>query len=593
MKRRKLKIFLFVFAGILAAVGLSGFVYYRIFVHPFRVMMTDEFWERPADEQREHFHKILSLPKNAYFYHDACLELTFIGDESSVPFLVNNLKYHPRSEDWRPCSTTLCLNALKSITNNDPGMEYKHWKAWWKKNKDKSRRQWVLLGFEEMGLPATDPPDDKFKVALIRALVDERYHVSKNAWDLLSTVPEEKLKPSIEKCMVSGELPERRGAAVALQQLATPDAIAMLRKMTSDGNADIRETALARLNRVLRDKASKSADLQVIWHGKLAEDITAVGACGDPDRLILGAEVKMPMGRDSKLLGFDVKQKKVAWSLVCDGVINAAPVAREGKVYTVTDEGTVYCVGEKDGSLIWKHETEGQYKRPLNKLIVTDLAVMVPEETYLWALERQEGGELWKLDIKPVIGGVCFDSGFVFVITENKELMKISPEGEVAAKKDMERKAHSLSCSGDSVSILSRDTPVHLTAFDSSTLTLRWEKELGKSETYEKVRPAQDASVVIAGGGGHIAAFDAQSGKELWSVLDTTDSSVLLMDNHFLIANTRLRLELRGTQTGEVVAAYAEPAVHDRPLALSPAMIATADMDGSLWLLNIPETLKH
>jgi len=66
-----------------------------------------------------------------------------------------------------------------------------------------------------------------------------------------------------------------------------------------------------------------------------------------------------------------------------------------------------------------------------------------------------------------------------------------------------------------------------------------------------------------------------------------------LSGHYFLIANARFRLELRDTQSGEVVAAFAEPAVHDRPLALSPAMIATADMDGSLWLLNIPNTLSY
>ncbi|MFH1436239.1 MAG: hypothetical protein ABIJ56_11030 [Pseudomonadota bacterium] len=140
---------------------------------------------------------------------------------------------------------------------------------------------------------------------------------------------------------------------------------------------------------------------------------------------------------------------------------------------------------------------------------------------------------------------------------------------------------------------MSRDAPVVLSAFDGSALSLFWEHELGTSESYERVRPAMNEAVVIAGGGGHVAAFEVQSGKEFWSVPDEADSSVLLMGNHFLIANARYRLEVRDSQTGEVVAAFAEPAVHDRPLALFPAMIAAADMDGSLWLLNIPNTLGY
>jgi hypothetical protein len=75
--------------------------------------------------------------------HDVILELTRIGDATSVPPLIEalaKLGRVPREGTYGAIDTHFhCLDALQAITNQDAGRNAEDWRAWYEANKEKTR----------------------------------------------------------------------------------------------------------------------------------------------------------------------------------------------------------------------------------------------------------------------------------------------------------------------------------------------------------------------------------------------------------------------------------------------------------------------
>ena len=50
----------------------------------------------------------------------------------------------------------------------------------------------------------------------------------------------------------------------------------------------------------------------------------------------------------------DTETGQERWQFFTEGPVRLAPVAHEGKVYFVSDDGHLYCVAAADGKLLWK-----------------------------------------------------------------------------------------------------------------------------------------------------------------------------------------------------------------------------------------------
>src|SRR6185436_15033249 len=127
--------------------------------------------------------------------HDVIVEIGRIGDETSIPFLIEALAKQgtvPREGQYGAIDTRFhVLDALQAITNHDAGRNAEDWRPWYETNKDKTQQQWITEGFAEHGFPVSVPLDDAFVTALIRAS-DPKYHpryLQTNALRMLRTVP--------------------------------------------------------------------------------------------------------------------------------------------------------------------------------------------------------------------------------------------------------------------------------------------------------------------------------------------------------------------------------------------------------------------
>ena len=91
-----------------------------------------------ASDRRRTDHKILDRATDEHSgVHDACSELLYVGDDSSVPHLIRVLRVFGDAELPLPpgvgilCTQSHCVDALEHITGAKVGISYSSWKRWW------------------------------------------------------------------------------------------------------------------------------------------------------------------------------------------------------------------------------------------------------------------------------------------------------------------------------------------------------------------------------------------------------------------------------------------------------------------------------
>lgn len=137
MKRRILKWGLGILVGICVLCGVAYEGYYFMAVRPTEELNALSVSRKPMDpgDVRQLCHRVISTPwGNA---HDAFLGLVACGDASSVPYLINALRWQdsPYEGGNMVCTTAHCLQALYVITGQDFGYDPDKWEVWWDKNK--------------------------------------------------------------------------------------------------------------------------------------------------------------------------------------------------------------------------------------------------------------------------------------------------------------------------------------------------------------------------------------------------------------------------------------------------------------------------
>jgi len=70
--------------------------------------------------------------------------------------------------------------------------------------------------------------------------------------------------------------------------------------------------------------------------------------------VVLGGTMFVPSMVTDSVTALDTKTGARRWRFFADGPVRFAPVAAKGKVYFVSDDGCLYCVGAADGKLLWK-----------------------------------------------------------------------------------------------------------------------------------------------------------------------------------------------------------------------------------------------
>ena len=90
---------------------------------------------------------------------------------------------------------------------------------------------------------------------------------------------------------------------------------------------------------------------------------------------VMGKRLFVPSMVTDSVRAFDTDTGAEIWTFFADGPVRFAPVAWQGKVYFVSDDGYLYCVATEDGALLWKAsgvpDKQAKYKVLGNERLVS------------------------------------------------------------------------------------------------------------------------------------------------------------------------------------------------------------------------------
>ncbi|MHC4405972.1 MAG: outer membrane protein assembly factor BamB family protein, partial [Planctomycetota bacterium] len=79
--------------------------------------------------------------------------------------------------------------------------------------------------------------------------------------------------------------------------------------------------------------------------------------------VVAGKTVFVPSMVTDSVTALDTATGEERWQFVTEGPVRFAPAVLEGRVYSVSDDGYLYCVGADDGKLLWRFRGAPDDKR--------------------------------------------------------------------------------------------------------------------------------------------------------------------------------------------------------------------------------------
>ncbi|MFK7777980.1 MAG: PQQ-binding-like beta-propeller repeat protein, partial [Gimesia sp.] len=150
------------------------------------------------------------------------------------------------------------------------------------------------------------------------------------------------------------------------------------------------------------------------WDDPLNNDLMTYDKIFEP--VVSGKRMFLGFNDSDKLLAVDTENGKTLWTFYADGPIRFSPVATKDRVYTVSDDGYLYCLDSANGTIIWKFRGAPAAQKTLgNKRVISAwparggpvlyentiyfaASIWPFMGTFIYALDAETGNVVWVND---------------------------------------------------------------------------------------------------------------------------------------------------------------------------------------------------
>ncbi len=526
--------------------------------------------------------------------HDAYLALIELGNEETVPLLLDRLRLDYGASEPAPlppgkmygfiCTQGHLIEALRSITNTDQGMYYPRWAAWWEANRKLPRERWVLDGFAAIGLHAAQPVDERFGLELIELLPGENaqnaYQAS-NARRLLAGLPPETRAGWVTRAAASGDRTLRLGALDVLSRIDTTGREDLIRKLAVDTDLEIRRRALSTLNQRLRVTLSTGpTGPPGFCRAELSSErrIRSVTFAGD----------SLIVAYDDRVTALEARTRRELWTQRAIRGTGEMVLAAGERVILASREGAVLALDLR-GRVLWSRKLGEDGDDEIRRLVPRGDDIVVVRERALELLDSRTGATKSRSQAVDFIRDADSAQEFVYFV-DGRGLRPLGGQSGLGLQFP---DALGVSVTGKAVCVTSGafGHSGRLTCLTADTLIEQWSRPIGDAWTGgHGIAPVQDGFRVFAPTDKDLTAFDASNGSLLWTTEGGLESHGTIIPTPYglLLENSDYHVELRDPQTGEVRRVWPRIngvwhiAVHER-------FAAVADMDEILWLVDLSD----
>ena len=231
------------------------------------------------------------------------------------------------------------------------------------------------------------------------------------------------------------------------------------------------------------------------------------------------------------------KATRIAWQFKASGAVNTQVTLANGRVFFGCNGGSVYCLGEQSGALLWQRRVEAvehRARKYFSTPLVHDDRVYVGAANHcVYALDAQTGTVVWQVEVsdwvraKPV---VCGDN--IIVATVDGKLHCIDLDGTRCWSKVISTHPIYADLVSAEDRLLISDSNLMLYCLSADGRTL-WEKstlnafvdptgqriftdELSGGTYYQSKPTAHRGKIFFGTPSGFLHAADAQTGEPIW-----------------------------------------------------------------------------
>jgi outer membrane protein assembly factor BamB len=491
--------------------------------------------------------------------HDVILEIGWIGDASSVPFLIDALAKQgnvPREGLYASIDTRFhTLDALQSITNHDAGRNAEDWRLWYEKNKDKTQEQWIKDGFVEHGFPVSDPPDDAFVTALIQAS-DPKYqprYLQTNALRMLPTVPSDTVVRLAKALSVSKESAAKRATIAALERVDGTGRLDVLRDLAKDSDVDIAENALRTLNEALRSTLPTIAP-ETVWDVRLARAGVHVLNVLDDHTVVLG--IGYGVVDKTRVAGFDLVSHKIIWTYPTTEAVRGNAARIGDRLYFVDDDRVIHCISVR-GKPVWAKPLTSNPTLGTSgpSILAASGRLFVPDDKSVYVVTPDGQIQTYAMG-EYVSRSLVQGRRRVFAAISNGPLLVFDDPTQPPTRVSTGLKIAHLSAFGDVVCVVSFGPKYQLQCLEQDTLRELWRADLpDESGAYNGLEQDGDNIYVLAQG--RALAFSIATGNRLWATNEFTSFAFFKTVGRVAVTrNGDFDLEWRNASSGEAVGVW-------------------------------------
>jgi hypothetical protein len=532
-------------------------------------------------EALERLHEVLRTDSNL---HNVYLEIAGVGNEQSVPLLLERLRLDYGSLQLGDpsgagmgfdCAQVHLIDALRAITNTDQGMYYPRWASWWEANRGFSQQRWISDGFATKGLHVVEPVDEQFGLELIELIGRDRGYLNFNATRLLAGVhPEERAKWTTQAAE-SGQRSDRLGAIQISSKFAIDGQDALLRRLTTDSDLEIRRRALTRLNDHLPVSLSTTPGNARLLR-EADRDNWIRGLCFLGDSLVVAF-------RDGDVEAFDPQSFRKLWTRrVFSGAGNQILAVRD-RVFLTSQEGGVIALDNR-GHVVWSRETDDE-SNEIRRLISHGDEILIVRLNSVDRLDPNTGVTKSTVPSHGLLTDAGSTDSFAFFI-DGRGLHSLH---DPAALQPQFSSAVGISVNQQSVCVTATAPEDRITCLAPDTLAVQWTRPIGKHGTWgHGIAPIQNGFQVFVPTDNELTAFDASDGRMQWTAYGGQESHGTTVATAYglLVQSMTYKLELRDLQSGEVRRVWPQMQGVAR-IAVHEHFAAVADLDGGLWLVDL------
>ena len=232
-----------------------------------------------------------------------------------------------------------------------------------------------------------------------------------------------------------------------------------------------------------------------------------------------------------------IADQRIAWKFNADGPVNSAVVVEAGKVYFGANGGTVYCLNESDGKLLWEFEVQdphqGARKQFTTPVIQNNRLYVGGADKHLYCLDATKGTLLWKHEADDWIrSSPCVDDKNIHFATISGRIYNVNPQGK--KRWDLKISDHAIYADlvGKDDKLLITDSNLMLYCLNKKGKQV-WEKsilsafinehgeriftdQLSGGTFYQSKPTAASGNLVFGTPSGFLYSVNAETGEENW-----------------------------------------------------------------------------